>query len=172
MQISHLFLSFVIACVTSSSAFVTQQHKITSNAIHMGRGGGYRKMLKRAKANGPKKQTSSLPEDSQVPAPAVPNTPSGSKQAWESRSETLSIKAKNQFKNQVPFSNEMYETIKTAVELLSGRSDASNPAMLTSEEANWFADAVEAIIEDANMYGPPKPPTKGALSSEERANSG
>lgn len=139
------------------------------SSLQMKGSGGYRKMLKKAKAKGPKKQgAGASPAATTAVAPASTQVASREKQSWESNTDGLSVKAKQEFKNKVPFSGDMYETIKTAVGLLSARSSADK-TLLTSEEAEWFSDAVEAIIEDANMYGPPKPTARVEISAEDRA---
>lgn len=60
------------------------------------------------------------------------------------------------FKNKVPFSEDMYQTIKRMIELLSERVDSQNA--LTVDDAKWFKSIIDDVIEDANMYGPPARP--------------
>jgi hypothetical protein len=69
-----------------------------------------------------------------------------------------------QFKNKVPFGEETYEVIRAAILLLSKRSAGEK---LTVEETEWFRDAVEAIVEDANKFGPPPKPVKVDPETEE-----
>ena len=72
--------------------------------------------------------------------------------------EPKNARDKASFKNKVPFSEEIYETLKTSVELLSERIKSNKP--LTVQQAEWLANAVEVIIQDANMYGPPERPKR------------
>ena len=68
------------------------------------------------------------------------------------------------FKNKVPFSDDMYSTLKRAIELLSDRVrvdlSATQGVPLSKDDAAWLATAVEAIITDAKMYGPPVRPER------------
>jgi hypothetical protein len=170
MQAIVLTLVFVIASCSLSHAFTLHARPRQMSLLQMKSGGGYRKMLKKAKAKGPKKQGSpAAPAASPAStAPASPSVASSDKQSWESNTDGLSAKAKQEFKNKVPFSDDVYETIKAAVNLLSARSSKER-TLLTRDEADWFAEAVEVIIEDANRYGPPKPPPRVEISEEERA---
>lgn len=65
---------------------------------------------------------------------------------------------KSDFSKKVPFSEDMYKTIKRAIELLSARSTNEQP--LSIEDAKWLKDAVDVIIEDAHKQGPPPPPPR------------
>ncbi len=166
-----LYVICVIALCGLSHAFVSiGRVQQSMSSLQMKGSGGYRKMLKKAKAKGPKKQGAEATPAATTTAVAPASTQAalGEKQPWESNTDGLSVKAKQEFKNKVPFSKDMYETIKTAVNLLSARSSADK-TLLTSEEADWFSDAVEAILEDANMYGPPKPAARVEISAEDRA---
>ena len=168
----------IVACYSLSHAFSPHSRYKKTSFLQMKSGGGYRKMLKKAKANGPKKQEA--PDARNAPnafdspvtsrATAVPASSQdafGNKQAWEYNTEGLSVKAKQEFKNKVPFSDDIYATIKTAVSLLSARS-SKEKTLLTQDEADWLVDAVEVILEDANRYGPPKPPPRVEITKEER----
>lgn len=75
------------------------------------------------------------------------------------RPEPKTARDRVAFKNKVPFTDDVYETLKKCIELLSKRT-RSNPApeMLTVEEAAWFKNAVESVIADAKLYGPPPRP--------------
>lgn len=93
-----------------------------------------------------------------------------SKQPWQdNRPEPKSARERVAFKNKVPFSEEMYGTIKSAIELLSKRSRSDPaPQVLSVEEATWLRGAVDRIIDDAKMYGPPARPerkTEGGKAS-------
>lgn len=74
--------------------------------------------------------------------------------------EPKTAREKAQFKNKIPFDENMYEVLKTAIELLSKRINGPEP--LSADEAGWLLNAVEAILADANMYGPPPKPPKSA----------
>ena len=92
------------------------------------------------------------------------------KQPWQdNRPEPKSARERVAFKNKVPFSEEMYGTIKSAIELLSKRSRSDPaPQVLSVEEATWLRGAVDRIIDDAKMYGPPARPerkTEGGKAS-------
>jgi hypothetical protein len=52
----------------------------------------------------------------------------------------------------------MYEVLKTSIELLTERINTKKA--LTIDEAAWLQNAVEIIVEDANLYGPPERPKK------------
>lgn len=84
------------------------------------------------------------------------------KQPWQdNRPEPKSARERVAFKNKVPFSEEMYGTIKSAIELLSKRSRSDPaPEVLSVEEATWLRGAVDRIIDDAKMYGPPARPER------------
>jgi hypothetical protein len=71
------------------------------------------------------------------------------------------------FKNKVPFTEDVYETMKKAIELLSKRARTDPPPeILTVEEAKWFKSAIEVIIADAKKYGPPPRPARKPADSE------
>jgi hypothetical protein len=87
---------------------------------------------------------------------------------WVYDTSPKSAKEKVAFKNNVPFGPEVYETIKSTIELLSRRMkkrpislemsvDEAREASggLSLEESKWLSDAVETLIEDAYRYGPP-----------------
>ena len=96
-------------------------------------------------------------------------TPPSNKQAWQMPPEPKTARDRASFKNKVPFSEEIYETLKTGIELLSERVKSKSP--LTLEEANWLQNAAEVIIEDANKYGPPERPKRSADNDTEGAES-
>ena len=83
------------------------------------------------------------------------------------RPEPKTARDRVAFKNKVPFTDDMYETLKKCIELLSKRT-RSNPApeMLTVDEAAWFKTAVESVIADAKLYGPPLRPPPSTKKSE------
>jgi hypothetical protein len=81
--------------------------------------------------------------------------------------DKLSTRAKTQFKNNVPFSADMYDTIKSAIELLTDRIQAENPQPMGEDEAEWLKNAVEVIIADAQMYGAPAKPVRREHPDEE-----
>lgn len=63
----------------------------------------------------------------------------------------------SQFKNKIPFSDEIYEEIKFVIAVLQQK--ASNvDKVLKQEDASKFVVAVAAILEDAHKYGPPPRP--------------
>lgn len=89
-------------------------------------------------------------------------------QPWVYDTSPKSAREKATFKNNVPFGPEVYETMKSSIDLLSKRMkrktvgaemsiDEANEAAgsLSLEEAEWLGEAVEILIEDAYMYGPP-----------------
>lgn len=81
-----------------------------------------------------------------------------SKQAWPAQVEPKTARERASFKNKVPFSEHMYETLKTTIQMLSDRIKTSNP--LSVQESEWLQTAVELIITDANLYGPPEKPKR------------
>ena len=111
-------------------------------------------------------------------------TPSSSGQSpWVYDTSPKSAKEKASFRNQVPFKDDVYGTLKGSIELLTKRlamnkdlsgveisklSIDERAAMalksLTVDEAQWLVDAVEVIIDDAYRYGPPPRPVKSADS--------
>lgn len=135
----------------------------------------YRRMLKKAKDGRPKKKNASVHPDVEAPVPQE-SAPSpvqargdGQQKAWDQQvdTESMSTREKAKFKNQVPFTEDMYETIKACVNILSDRSNRENPKIPTQDEAMWFKDAIEAVIEDAHLYGPPKRPERTAAPPPE-----
>ena len=104
---------------------------------------------------------------------------------YDNDSKLTSAKDKASFKNQVPFSEEMYDIVKTALEMLTGRQkmgtdSLKNPSdltvdernsiskmSLTVEEAEWLVQAVELIVADAKVYGPPLKPVNKEFSPTE-----
>jgi hypothetical protein len=87
---------------------------------------------------------------------------------WVYDTSPKSAKQKAAFKNNVPFDDDVYETMKSSIDLLSRRmkkreagkdmsiDEASEATSgLTIEEAKWLSNAVEILIEDAYKYGPP-----------------
>ena len=108
---------------------------------------------------------------------------------WVYDKTPKSAKEKARFGSQVPFDEDVYETMKHAIELLTKRlsmnKDPSKVDMsklsideqamlsmksLTVEESQWFADAIEIIIADAYKYGPPVRPTKESGSDESNSS--
>lgn len=77
---------------------------------------------------------------------------------WPIKNVPKTSKGKPEFKHQVPFSEEMYETIKKTIEMLSEQSKEPRP--LTVDEAAWFRNAIDIIIEDAYKFSPPPRPIK------------
>ena len=107
-------------------------------------------------------------------------------QPWVYDTSPKNAKQKAAFKNNVPFDDDVYETMKSSIELLTRRMkkreaendmsiDEANEATsgLTIEEAKWLSDAVEVLIEDAYKYGPPlripniAPPPDASNTEEE-----
>ena len=86
------------------------------------------------------------------------------KQPWvDTRPEPKTARERVSFKNKVPFSDDMYETLKRTIELLSKRARTDpDPEKLTVDEAVWLKGAVEVILEDAKRYGPPPRPERVA----------
>lgn len=87
---------------------------------------------------------------------------------WVYDTSPKSAKQKAAFKNNVPFDDDVYETMKSSIDLLTRRMkkreagknmsiDEAKEATsgLTIEEAKWLSNAVEILIEDAYKYGPP-----------------
>jgi hypothetical protein len=108
---------------------------------------------------------------------------------WVSDNAPKSAKEKASFKNQVPFREDVYDTIKGAIELLTKRLNmkkdltsidmsklsvdekaALSMKTLAADEAHWLAAAVEVIINDAYMFGPPARPVKSNAAPEGGAN--
>ena len=104
---------------------------------------------------------------------------------WVYDKTPKSAREKARFGSQVPFKEDVYETMKGAIELLTKRlsmnkdlskMDVSKLSIdeqallsmksLTVEESLWFADAIQIIIADAYKYGPPARPTKESGSEE------
>lgn len=80
------------------------------------------------------------------------------KKAWQ-MVEAKTAREKASFSNKIPFNEDMYKVLKKAIELLSKRSTDKTP--VTKNEAEWFADAINVIIDDAKKFGPPpKPPRR------------
>jgi len=73
--------------------------------------------------------------------------------------EPKSARDRAQFKNKVPFSEDMYKVLRRAIELLSQRVEVG-AGPLTLDEAKWLEKAVDEIIEDAKLYGPPPKPAR------------
>jgi hypothetical protein len=83
--------------------------------------------------------------------------PTASKPAWQSTAPAAkTARDMTDFKNKVPFSAEIYETIKGSIEVLNTRIQGQEP--LTREEAEWLILAVDEIVADAHKYGPPPRP--------------
>jgi len=80
------------------------------------------------------------------------------KQAWVPTNEPKTAREKASFKNKIPFNEEMYEVLKSSIELLSDRMSTKQP--LTVDQVTWLSDAVEIIISDAKMFGPPARPVR------------
>ena len=93
----------------------------------------------------------------------------GTKQPWiNTRPEPKTARERVSFKNKIPFTDDMYETIKRAIELLSKRARTDPaPEKLTVDEAEWFKGAVEIILEDAKKFGPPPRPERTAAPAKE-----
>ena len=90
---------------------------------------------------------------------------------WVYDTSPKSAREKAAFKNNVPFAPEVYETMKSSIDLLSKRmkrktigaemsiDEALEAAgSISLEEAKWLGEAVEILIEDAYKYGPPLRP--------------
>lgn len=101
---------------------------------------------------------------------------------WVYDTSPKSAREKAAFRSQVPFSQDIYETLKSSIELLSRRmkikvepgkdmsiDEAREAAAgsLTLEEAKWLCDSVEMLIEDAYKYGPPIRPARLPAPSED-----
>ena len=85
-------------------------------------------------------------------------------QAWIGTNEPKTARDKASFKNKIPFNEDMYEILKSSIEILSDRMNTKQP--LTTEQAVWLSNAIEIIIEDANKYGPPPKPIRSANMDE------
>lgn len=169
-----LFCAVITLSLMYTSAFLTEvgnRRSVLSGGINMkSNNNSYRRMLKKAKDGRPKKQNASVQSQPDIESPvSQKSAPSpvqvqsqGQQIAWDQQvdTESMSTREKAKFKNQVPFTEDMYETIKACVNILSDRSNKENPKRATQEEAMWFKDAIEAIIEDAHLYGPPKRPER------------
>lgn len=101
---------------------------------------------------------------------------------WVYDTSPKSAREKAAFRSQVPFSQDIYETLKASIELLSRRmkmkvepgkdmsiDEAREAAVssLTLDEAKWLCESVEMLIEDAYKYGPPLRPARLPIPSEE-----
>lgn len=93
-----------------------------------------------------------LPYTDQLTSAASPSN----KQAWIPAPEPTNARERASFKSKIPFSESMYEVLKTSIELIAERMRSKAP--LTIDEATWLTQAAETIIEDANLYGPPARP--------------
>jgi len=113
---------------------------------------------------------------------AAPNDDDGASSSaqapWVYDTSPKSAKEKASFRNQVPFSEDIYETLKGTIELLTKRlamkkdvdvsklsiDERAAMAMksLSVDEAQWLKSAIEVIIDDAYRYGPPPRPVKSA----------
>lgn len=71
----------------------------------------------------------------------------------------------SQFKNKVPFSEDIYDHIKFVLSALSEKMRTKD-AVLSSKDADRFVVAVAEILEDARKYGPPPRPKKIAIEEE------
>ena len=65
----------------------------------------------------------------------------------------------NALQNKIPFDESMYEVLRTSIQLLTDRV-TDQKKKLSETEAQWFANAVEIILRDADMYGPPLKPVR------------
>lgn len=173
--LTTLMLVVLVSIFLSAEAFLSEfgGRRPASTSFRMkSNNNSYRRMLKKAKDGRPKKQNASVQPDAIPQAPsAVPQQEVAGgqqQQAWEQAdTESMSTRERAKFKNQVPFSEDMYETIKTCITMLSDRSNKENPKKLSADEAQWFKEAVEVILEDAHMYGPPKRPERMAAPPPE-----
>jgi hypothetical protein len=79
------------------------------------------------------------------------------RKAWQSsRTEPLTAREKAQFKNKIPFDEDMYEVLKTAIQILSKRIKEEP---VDASEAQWFESAIDIIMTDAKKFAPPPKPT-------------
>lgn len=115
-----------------------------------------------APAAAPRAAVASASASEQV---ALPMATSGEVQRrqqipWTPRDEPQTARERAQFKNKVPFDEDIYEVMKATLKLFTKRIGNSErmPQKLSVEEAQWLQSAVEMIIEDARMYGPPEKP--------------
>lgn len=99
------------------------------------------------------------------PSSSASSANTGAKQAWVATSEPKTAREKASFKNKIPFNEEMYEVLKSSIELLSDRMSTKQP--LTPEQAAWLTDAIEIILADAKMFGPPARPVRTAEDNSE-----
>ena len=65
----------------------------------------------------------------------------------------------SQFRNKIPFGDEMYDTLKWTVGTLSERMKSKDKP-LDMATIDKLDQAIEEIIADAHMYGPPKRPDR------------
>ena len=108
---------------------------------------------KRPKSGAVEEHTQAASSASAIPRQAQARGVRGEQVAWTVvDTENMSNREKAMFKNQVPFSEEMYETIKASINILTDRTDRDNPQTPSIDEALWFRDAVEAIVADAHRY--------------------
>lgn len=73
--------------------------------------------------------------------------------------EPKSARDRAQFKNKIPFSEDMYNVLRRAIELLSRRVEVG-AGPLPLDDALWLHKAVDDIIEDAKKFGPPQKPPR------------
>ena len=101
----------------------------------------YKDLLEKAKqARDEKKNTGKRPNESgKIAAPGA----------------GFSARDMASFKNKVPFSEDIYETIKFTIQTLSDRMKDKQP--VTPEVLAKLEDAVEIILQDARL--PPPPPS-------------
>lgn len=88
----------------------------------------------------------------------------GIRPSWIPTNDQKSAREMAKFKSKIPFDDNMYEVLKTAITLLSKRTTTTDP--LSAEEATWLVDAVDLIIEDAKKFGPPPRPVKSDDKSQ------
>lgn len=79
-------------------------------------------------------------------------------QAWTPSEIPKTAKEMANFKNKIPFDEDMYVVLKTTIELMTSRIKNHEPLKVT--ETAWLSDAVEIIIQDARTFGPPPKPVK------------
>lgn len=72
--------------------------------------------------------------------------------------EPKSSRDRAAFRNKIPFSEDMYNTMRKFIDILSKRIESNSP--ISMEESSYLLEAVDIIIDDAKKYGPPVKPVR------------
>ena len=156
-----MILIVILGCLLVSSFSYISPSNISLRKLHIGAfPNSYQNLLQEAQSrkSQPNNIQSSTTTYASPPAMLTPPPANTSKQAWTPAPEPKTVRERASFKSKVPFNEEMYEILRTTIEILSDR--IKSKAAITSEQAAWLQDAVELIIADAQQYGPPPRPVR------------